>query len=83
VRRGRHPDEERGQLVTAFVVLREGHAASASSPGPAGLRQAHHRALQIPARDRIPDVAPRTETGKLQRFRLRQEHVAKSGERTA
>ena len=31
------------------------------------------RAVQVPARDRVPSTQlPRTETGKLQRFRLRQ-----------
>ena len=45
------PDEERGQLVTAFVVLREGHAAHDGAGGrAAGLREGAHRAVQVSAR---------------------------------
>ena len=66
------PDEARGQIVKAFVVLREGHAPSEvlakalqdfakSSIAP----YKYPRALEFTAQ------LPRTETGKLQRFRLR------------
>ena len=48
------PDEERGQIVKAYVVLRAGHdrrrGAGASA---AGLRQGDDRAVQVSARDRI------------------------------
>ena len=65
-------DAERGQIVKAFVVLRDGHAAD----------QATVQALQeyvketiapykYPRAIRFLDALPRTETGKLQRFRLR------------
>jgi 2-aminobenzoate-CoA ligase len=67
------PDEERGMVVKAFCVLRPGH-----EPGAALARalQDHVKASIAPykyPRD-IEFVAslPRTETGKLQRFRLRQ-----------
>jgi 2-aminobenzoate-CoA ligase len=67
------PDEQRGQLVTAYVVLR---------PGVAG-DQAKAAELQAFTRERIApykypravvfvERLPRTSTGKLQRFRLRQ-----------
>jgi 2-aminobenzoate-CoA ligase len=67
------PHDERGMVVKAFVVLKPGHAAD----------EATVRALQEFAKREIapykyPRVIefvaslPRTETGKLQRFRLRQ-----------
>ncbi|CAM5797841.1 AMP-binding protein [Rhizobacter fulvus] len=66
------PDAERGQIVKAFVVLRE--------PGSAG--ESTVRALQdfvkgavapykYPRAIEFRDALPRTGTGKLQRFRLR------------
>ena len=36
-----------------------------------GVRPRTCRALQVPARDRVPAELPRTATGKLQRFKLR------------
>jgi 2-aminobenzoate-CoA ligase len=67
------PDEERGQVVSAFVVLREGHV-----PGPELVEalQAHVKRLiapyKYPRRVAFVDALPRTQTGKLQRFRLRE-----------
>lgn len=66
------PDEARGQIVKAFVVLRPGHAAG----------EALAQALQAFVKDtiapykypraiRFVDALPRTGTGKIQRFRLR------------
>jgi 2-aminobenzoate-CoA ligase len=67
------PDEERGMVVKAFVVLKPGHA-----PDAAMCRQLqdHVKATLAPFKypRQVEFVAslPRTETGKLQRFRLRQ-----------
>jgi len=66
------PDEERGQIVKAFVVLNEGHAPSDD------LRttlQDHVKGVIAPykyprALDFL-DALPKTQTGKLQRFRLK------------
>jgi 2-aminobenzoate-CoA ligase len=64
------PDEERGQLVKAFVVLREGHA------GDVKALQAHVKATiapyKYPRAIEFRSSLPRTETGKLQRFKLRE-----------
>jgi 2-aminobenzoate-CoA ligase len=66
------PDEERGMIVKAFCVLKPGH-----EPGPEMVRslQEHVKATIAPFKypREIEFVAslPRTETGKLQRFRLR------------
>jgi acyl-coenzyme A synthetase/AMP-(fatty) acid ligase len=68
------PDEARGQLVKAFVILR---------PGVTG-GDAKARELQDLVKERIApykypravefvDALPRTNTGKLQRFRLREQ----------
>jgi 2-aminobenzoate-CoA ligase len=67
------PDEERGQLVTAFVVLREG-----AEPGPALAKELQELVksqiapYKYPRRIEFVASLPRTATGKLQRFRLRE-----------
>jgi 2-aminobenzoate-CoA ligase len=67
------PDEERGQVVSAFVVLREGAA-----PGPEtakALQDFVKREIapyKYPRRVEFVTELPRTATGKLQRFRLRE-----------
>lgn len=67
------PDEERGQIVTAFVVLREGVDGS---PDTARALQEFVKQeiapYKYPRRVEFVDSLPRTNTGKLQRFRLRQ-----------
>jgi 2-aminobenzoate-CoA ligase len=66
------PDEERGQIVKAFVVLRTGQA-----PGDAMTRTLQEFVKQVVAPYKYPREIeykaqlPRTETGKLQRFRLK------------
>jgi 2-aminobenzoate-CoA ligase len=67
------PDEERGMIVKAFCVLKPGHEANAAM---VKTLQEHVKAIIAPYKypREIEFVAglPRTETGKLQRFRLRQ-----------
>jgi 2-aminobenzoate-CoA ligase len=66
-------DEERGQIVKAFVVPRPGH-----TPSPELARELQDFVKQTIAPYKYPraiefrDALPRTETGKLQRFRLRE-----------
>jgi 2-aminobenzoate-CoA ligase len=66
------PDAERGTIVKAFVVLKEGHAR-----GEGTVRQLQEHVKQAIAPYKYPraiefvDTLPRTETGKLQRFKLR------------
>ncbi|MDR2240285.1 MAG: AMP-binding protein [Zoogloeaceae bacterium] len=68
------PDDERGQIVKAFIVLREG-----VTPGEKLARDLQDFVKNAIAPYKYPraiefiDTLPRTETGKLQRFRLRQE----------
>ena len=65
------PDEERGQIVVAHVVTREGVSADDRL---AERLQAHVRtsvaAYKYPRAVRFTDALPRTAAGKIQRFRL-------------
>jgi 2-aminobenzoate-CoA ligase len=67
------PDEGRGQIVKALVVLRPGNVG-----GPELVRELQEHVKQSIAPYKYPraiefvDALPRTETGKLQRFKLRQ-----------
>ncbi len=67
------PDPERGQVVEAHVVLVEGGSADALTRK---LLQDHVKATiapyKYPRSLRFVDSLPKTETGKIQRFRLRQ-----------
>ncbi|MBE2241735.1 MAG: AMP-binding protein [Burkholderiaceae bacterium] len=66
------PDEERGQIVKAFVVLREGHAGDAAMVRTLqDYVKATIAPYKYPRAVEFRDQLPRTETGKLQRFRLR------------
>ena len=67
------PDEERGQIVKAYVVLRPGHAGDAAMTKlAAGLRQGERsRPTNIRARSNSSPRCRSTQTGKLQRFELR------------
>ncbi|GGX50183.1 AMP-binding protein [Streptomyces noursei] len=66
------PDEERGQVVVAHVVLRDGMAPGAETV--AALRtfvKAEIAPYKCPREVVFHRALPRTPTGKLQRFRLR------------
>jgi 2-aminobenzoate-CoA ligase len=66
-------DAERGQIVKAFVVLKKGHAASDETAK--GLQEHVKQAIapyKYPRAVEFVGELPRTETGKVQRFRLRQ-----------
>ena len=67
------PDDERGQIVEAHIVLANGTARDA---GTAKLLQDHVKATiapyKYPRSVRFVDALPKTQTGKIQRFRLRE-----------
>ncbi|MBG6077084.1 AMP-binding protein [Polaromonas sp. CG_9.11] len=67
------PDEDRGMVVKAFVVLKPGQTGDAAM---VKTLQDHVKAMLAPFKyprqiEFLPRL-PRTETGKLQRFKLRQ-----------
>lgn len=72
------PDEDRGNIVQAHVVLREGHEA-----GEALAKEIQDHVKKVIAPYKYPrsvvftEALPKTESGKLQRFVLRQR--AKAG----
>ncbi|MDH0867668.1 AMP-binding protein [Mitsuaria sp. GD03876] len=71
------PDEERGQLVKAFVVLKPGVSADVDEAARAKAMQDFVKATiapyKYPRAIEFRASLPRTETGKLQRFRLREQ----------
>ncbi|MEL0303544.1 MAG: AMP-binding protein [Rhodobiaceae bacterium] len=68
------PDEERGAIVEAHVVLRDGNEAG---EGLAKALQDHVKATiaphKYPRSIKFADTLPKTETGKIQRFRLKRQ----------
>jgi 2-aminobenzoate-CoA ligase len=67
------PDEERGGIVKAFVVLRPGVAATeATVKELQDFVKAQIAPYKYPRSIEFVPALPRTETGKLQRFRLRE-----------
>ncbi|TXD75463.1 benzoate-CoA ligase family protein [Mitsuaria sp. TWR114] len=70
------PDEERGQLVKAFVVLKPGAAGADDEAALIKAMQDFVKATiapyKYPRAIEFRASLPRTETGKLQRFRLRE-----------
>jgi 2-aminobenzoate-CoA ligase len=70
------PDEDRGQVVKAFIVLRAG-----CTPGPILQRELQDFVKQTVAPYKYPRILefvtalPKTSTGKIQRFVLRQQEL--------
>ncbi|HEX7642934.1 MAG TPA: AMP-binding protein [Burkholderiaceae bacterium] len=66
------PDEERGQIVKAFVVLKpEGRPDEATAKDLQEFVKQAIAPYKYPRAVEFCTVLPRTETGKLQRFKLR------------
>ena len=67
------PDQERGQLVKAFIVLRPGHEGGAALVKELqDFVKARIAPYKYPRAIDLVSALPRTTTGKLQRFRLRE-----------
>jgi 2-aminobenzoate-CoA ligase len=67
------PDEERGTIVKAFVVLKSGNEKDENMKK--ALQEHVKNAIapyKYPRAIEFVDALPRTETGKVQRFKLRQ-----------
>jgi 2-aminobenzoate-CoA ligase len=72
------PDKERGSLVTAYVVLREG-----ATPDAAAVQDHVKQTIAPYKYPRLVEFVtelPRTSTGKLQRFVLRRQAAARASE---
>jgi 2-aminobenzoate-CoA ligase len=66
------PDDERGQLVSAFVILKPGFSAGEQMvKSIQDFVKAAIAPYKYPRRVEFVATLPRTETGKLQRFKLR------------
>ena len=67
------PDEERGQIVSAFIVLKQG---ARSDDVEVKLLQDHVKATiapyKYPRAIDFVEALPKTQTGKIQRFKLRE-----------
>ena len=65
------PDEERGQIVKAFVVVKPGYVADDTLVAQLqAFVKSHVAPYKYPRVIRFIDALPRTETGKLKRFAL-------------
>jgi 2-aminobenzoate-CoA ligase len=73
------PDLDRGQVVAAFVVLKAGVAADSLR---VKILQDHVKTAIAPYKYprivKFIDTLPKTQTGKVQRFKLREHHEQKS-----
>ncbi|MCL6452312.1 MAG: AMP-binding protein [Alicyclobacillus sp.] len=73
------PDEERGHIVKAFVVLRD--PADAADPELVGRLQDHVKAVTAPYKYpraiEFVDSLPKTSSGKIRRIELRQREAAR------
>ncbi len=67
------PDDERGQIVSAFIVLKQG---ARSDDAEVKLLQDHVKATiapyKYPRAIAFVEALPKTQTGKIQRFKLRE-----------
>lgn len=69
------PDEARGQVVAAFAVLRPGAAADDDTAKELqDFVKQRIAPYKYPRRVHFTDELPKTATGKIQRFRLREQH---------
>jgi 2-aminobenzoate-CoA ligase len=68
-----HPDEERGHIVKAFIVLRQGHEPKDTLVKELqDFVKARIAPYKYPRAIEFAAALPRTNTGKLQRYRLRE-----------
>jgi len=69
------PDEERGFIVKAFVVARDNAGSDELAIQLQNFVKAEIAPYKYPRAIEFVDELPRTETGKLQRFKLRQQEL--------
>src|ERR1700704_392709 len=70
------PDEQKGLVVKAFIVLAEGHEPSdALADGIKSFVRGHLSAYAYPRKVEFVDDLPKTLTGKIRRIELRQQEL--------
>jgi acetyl-CoA synthetase len=70
------PDEQKGMVVKAFIVLAEGHEPSdALADDIKGFVRGHLSAYAYPRKVEFVDDLPKTLTGKIRRIELRQQEL--------
>jgi len=73
------PDEERGNVVKAFVVLREGvEVGDALAEELQGFVKGRIAPYKYPREIEFIEALPKTQTGKIQRFKLREREVERA-----
>jgi acetyl-CoA synthetase len=73
------PDEQKGMVVKAFVVLTEGHEPSDElAEDIKGFVRGHLSAYAYPRKVEFVDDLPKTLTGKIRRIELRQQELERS-----
>jgi 2-aminobenzoate-CoA ligase len=78
------PDADRGMIVKAFVVLREARDTNeATAKALQDFVKAQIAPYKYPRAVEFVRELPRTETGKVQRFKLREQEKAKAQDPTA
>jgi acetyl-CoA synthetase len=76
------PDERRGTVVKAFIVLAEGYAPSQELGREIGaFVRDRHSAYAYPRRVEFVDTLPKTLTGKIRRIELREQEQASASSR--
>jgi acetyl-CoA synthetase len=77
------PDERRGTIVKAFIVLAEGHDASDETANAIKhFVRDRHSAYAYPREVEFVEDLPKTLTGKIRRIELREAELAKKQART-
>jgi acetyl-CoA synthetase len=73
------PDQKRGHVVKAFLVLAEGHEPSDELAGEIqSFVREHLSAYAYPRKVSFVDELPKTLTGKIRRIELREEEFSRS-----
>jgi acetyl-CoA synthetase len=73
------PDEVRGEVIEAYVVLRDGRKASPELERDIQrLVKTEYAAHAYPRRVHFTRVMPKTPSGKIQRFVLKEQRLANS-----
>jgi 2-aminobenzoate-CoA ligase len=77
-------DEERGQIVKAYVVLRAGHNGDAAMARTLqDYVKANIAPYKYPRAIEFVSELPKTQTGKLQRFELRRQATEQAARKLA